>query len=64
MSAKPSAAAAGTIPGSGSPEHVAENVAAASVELTGSEEQAKSAAVRAAGSPRVLSRCDAGQLDP
>jgi aryl-alcohol dehydrogenase-like predicted oxidoreductase len=28
------------IPGSGSPEHVAENVAAASIELTGSEEKA------------------------
>jgi diketogulonate reductase-like aldo/keto reductase len=28
------------IPGSGSPEHVAENVAAASIELTSSEEKA------------------------
>jgi pyridoxine 4-dehydrogenase len=33
------------IPGSGSPEHVAENVAAASVELTGREEKAISDAV-------------------
>jgi aryl-alcohol dehydrogenase-like predicted oxidoreductase len=33
------------IPGSGSPEHVAENIAAASIELTGSEQAAITSAL-------------------